>query len=235
MLAQAWCVRGWAELEEKHLPAAENYLRAAWQLGQDRMSGYQLGRLLEAKGNKTSAAHLLELAHVTSIEIVRNMNLNSDHKLNEHIGDAYKKITGKELTSTPLNHGEYNGSLRAELDKDHEIHGYIKSSKFNGQAIFTVAYEDGKPVKAYYLEGDESLAHLTAMLENHRFQVEVPTGSKARLLREVRLICSPYGGCDAYMLLPNSIMFLPHSITPHLVTRPNGPSETKPIQIEIRP
>ena len=101
--------------------------------------------------------------------------------------------------------------------------------------MFTVAYENDKPVKAYFLEGDESLAHLTATLENHRFQVDLPPGSKARLLREVHFICSPYGGCDAYMLLPSSLKFLPQRVTPQLVTRPNDPHETKPNQIEIQP
>jgi hypothetical protein len=35
--------------------------------------------------------------------------------------------------------------------------------------------------------------------------VLLPTGSKVRLVREVHMVCSPYGGCDACMLLPAKV------------------------------
>ncbi len=230
-LACGWSTLGWAALESKDLPTAENYLRAAWTLSQDRISGYQLARVLEAKGAKTAAAHLYELAYIAGFGNSLCNSLYSGYNVQDRIAESYRNLTGDPITATPLNFGQYNGSLRAELDKEIEIHGFTKVSKLNGQALFAVAYETGKPAKAYLLSGDKSFETMAAVLLAHKFPVPLPAGSKARLLREVRLICSSYGGgCDAYMLLPTSI-----EIPPTMITAPNAPPGTKTIQIEVAP
>ncbi len=109
------------------------------------------------------------------------------------------------MTATPLNHGQYNGSLRAELDKDTEIRAFVRETKLNGQGYFAVTYLADGTVHARFLQGDAGVAKLAPDLQGHRFPVPMPAGSKARLVREVHLICSPWGGCDAYMLLPSSV------------------------------
>jgi hypothetical protein len=227
MLGHAWSTLGWSALESKDLPLAENYLRAAWQLSQDQMTGYQLGRLLEAKGDKVAAAHQYELASATA--------LHPDYDVHDRILDSYQKLTGKPLTATSLNHGQYNGSLRAELDKQIEIRGFTPTSKLTGQALYTVAYEVGKPIKAYFLNGDKGFASMAATLRGNRFPVTMPSGSKARLLREVRLICSSYGGgCDAYMLLPTAIV-IPAANMIHDIAPPHSPPGTMIIRIPTNP
>ena len=205
MLNHAWIVRGWAALEVKDLVTAESYLRAAWKLSHDQMSGYQLGRLLEAKGDKTTAAHQYELAQVSGKNYLDNAFYHG-YNAQDRIADSYQKLTGKSMTATPLNHGQYNGSLLAELDKETTIHGFIPTSKYTGDAYFAVAYETGKPAKATLLDGDKKFAPLGATLEARKLGGLLPTGSKARLLREVHLACSEYGGgCDAYLLAPSDI------------------------------
>lgn len=52
VLASAWTCLGWAEHENKESGVAEIYLRSAWALSQSKMSGYQLARVLQAKGDK---------------------------------------------------------------------------------------------------------------------------------------------------------------------------------------
>jgi len=233
----AWSTRGWAALETKDFPTAETYLSAAWHLNQDQMAGYKLGRVLEAKGDKAAAAHLYELASVTNggMSDFTNKTLYPGYNLQERIHDHYLKLTGKPLTATSLNHGQYNGSLRAELDKEIQVHGFTRTSKLNGQALFILAYEAGKPVKASLLQGDKGFASMASLLEGHRFGVILPSGSKARLLREVRLICSSYGGgCDAYMLLPTAVQIPAKSIQMD-ITPPNAPKGTKTVQIELHP
>jgi len=231
LLAYGWSTLGWAALESKDMATAETYLRAAWVLGQDKMSGYQLARLLEAKGDKAAAAHLYELANIGSEGNSLGGFLYPNYKVQDRIPESYKELTGNPLTATALNHGQYNGSLRAELDKEIEIHGFTKVSKLNGQGLFALVYEAGKPVKAHLLNGEKGFGTMAAVLEAHKFPVVLPTGSKARLLREVRLICSSYGGgCDAYMLLPTSIQIPPTVITPA-----NAPPGTKTVQIEVAP
>ncbi len=204
MLAAAWTCQGWAELENRNRDAAESYLRAAWKLSQNPIAGYQLGRLLEARGEKAAAAHTWELAYISNpVGIMTNIAPSFDAM--DKIAVSYKKVTGGEMTATPLKQGAYNGSLRAELDKDTEIRAFVRETKFNGQGYYAVTYLPDGTVRATLISGDPGMATLAPLLQGHRFPVAMPTGSKARLVREVHLICSPWGGCDAYMLLPTAV------------------------------
>jgi hypothetical protein len=76
----------------------------------------------------------------------------------------------------------------------------VRQTKLNGQGYYAVTYLPDGTVRATLISGDPGMATLAPLLQGHRFPVPMPTGSKARLVREVHLICSPWGGCDAYML-----------------------------------
>jgi hypothetical protein len=234
MLGLAWTELGWAALEARDLPTAETYLRAAWHLNLDQVTGYQLGRLLEAKGNKAAAAHQYELASLTGAGASFSL-LSSSYNLHDRILANYLKLTAKPLTATALNHGQYNGSLRSELDKETDFRGFIPTSTLTGEALFTVAYEEGKPVKARFLSGDKKVAPMAAALERHRLGALLPANSKARLMREVRLVCSQYGGgCDAYLLPPTEIKIPAKSVVT-TVAPPSAPKGTKIVQLKIQP
>ncbi|HEY2857062.1 MAG TPA: DUF3857 and transglutaminase domain-containing protein [Terracidiphilus sp.] len=204
MLAASWTCLGWAELENHNQANAETYLRAAWNLSQNPVAGYQLGRLLAEKGDKAEAAHTWELASISSpggwISTLVSSSVTSGQ-----IAAAYKKLTGKDLSVTSLNHGAYNGSLRAELDINTEIRGFIRSTKINGQGYYAVTYLPGGSIHSSLITGDPGMEKLAPQLQVSRFMVWLPKGSKARLVREVHLICSPWGGCDAYMMLPTAV------------------------------
>jgi tetratricopeptide (TPR) repeat protein len=234
MLGLAWTERGWAALDSGDLPTAESYLRAAWHLDLDQLAGYQLGRLLEAKKDKAAAAHQYELAIIASENADKLLTFH-DYDIQTHIRDSYQKLTGKPLNVTGLNRGQYNGSLRAELDKQTDFRGFIATSKVTGQALFTIACEAGKPAKASFLSGDKKLAPMAASLEGRRFGALLPASSKARLLREVNLVCSQYGGgCDAYLLSPDAIKIPAKSFG--TITAPQGaPKEIKTVQLEVQP
>jgi hypothetical protein len=234
MLGAAWTCLGWAELEQKDDAAAENYLRSAWNLSQNPLAGYELGRLLEAKANKVEAAHLYELAYISNPGGFVG-NLMPGNEVSGMIAASYKKLTGREIAATPLNHGQYNGSLRAELDKPIEIRGYVRVTRVNGQALFAVTYEGNQPIAAKLIDGDKSLGSLATTLEGHRFPVALPAGSKARLVREVRMICSQYGGCDAYMLLPSAIQIPAKGNIIEVGPPPDAPKGTKVVRITHLP
>jgi len=207
MLGNAWSTLGWAALESKDLPTAENYLGAAWHLNHNMTTGYLYGKLLEAKGNKAEAAHQYELASVANGGNSFVDGSYSSYNVWDRIRDAYRMLTGKPLNASALNHGGYSGSLRAQLDKETDFRGYTPTSKITGEALFIVSYEPGKPVKARFLQGDEVIASMAAVLERRGFNSNFqPSGSSARLLREVRVVCSEYGGgCDVYLLLPTAL------------------------------
>ncbi len=199
MLASAWTCLGWASLEKNDLGTAEVYLRAAWQATQSSLAGYELARVQEAKGDKAGAAHLYELVSIVGADGVLVIPAGVDPR--QLAVDGYTRLTGKELKATSLNNGAYNGSLMQELDKMHEIRPLIHATKLTGVGYFVVAYEDGKPPKAVFLGGEKTMTSLVPSLESGHFTVGLPAHSKARLLREVRMVCSPYAGCDAYLLL----------------------------------
>ncbi|HEY3704994.1 MAG TPA: DUF3857 domain-containing protein [Terracidiphilus sp.] len=236
MLGAAWTCMGWAQLENHDAAAAETYLRAAWKLSQNPAAGFQLGRLLEQKGDKLAAAHTWELASISSPGGLMTTILPGS-SVSDQISEAYKKLTGKELTATALNHGQYNGSLRAELDKDTEARALFRESRLTGQAYFAVTYLPDGIVRAKLIQGDAGLARLAPLLQAHRFPVSLPTGSKARLVREVHIICSPWGGCDAYLLLPSAVT-LPvqlHVKAIEVAPSASSPATAKPIHIKNLP
>jgi hypothetical protein len=231
-LAYAWCARGWAAFEVHDLSTAASYLRAAWRLGQDRLSGFQLARLLDAQGKKTEAAHQYELANATHVQNPLGGFLATGYDLDDRLAAGYKATTGKDLKVTALNHGQYEGSLRAELDKETEVHQLTHTSKLTGAGLYAVAFESGKPAKATMLHGDKGFETMTASLQSHVFPAALPEGSKAKLLREVRVVCTPWAGCDAYILLPTSIEM--PSINLRAIQAQGAAKGTKMVQIQVQ-
>lgn len=204
-LASSWTCLGWAEIDAREVGAAEIYLRPAWRLSLSRIAGYQLARALEAKGSKVEAAHIYELASIAGVDNLFDAALPPSFDLRAKIAEGYKRVTGKELAASSLNRGQYTGSLRAELDSIQDIRPLTRASKLTGAGLYIVSFESGKPVKAIMMQGDPGFGIMEATLQAHTFPPELPAGSKARLLREVRVICTPWAGCDAYMLLPTAI------------------------------
>jgi hypothetical protein len=236
-IATAWCFRGWSALAVNDLPTAETYLRAAWNLNQDPVSGYLLGWLLEVKQERIAAAHQYEMAHIASANSLFGGFSPQDDDIRKRIDDGYKRVAGKEISATPLNHGSYEGSLQAELDRATEIHQIVHTTKLTGEGLYVEKFEPGKPVKVSLLSGDKGFEVLAPLLQAHGFQAVFPKGSKATLLREVRLVCSPWSGCDAYLILPGSIRMPGRSIkiTPIQIPSSNAPKSSKNLQIRQLP
>jgi hypothetical protein len=235
-LATAWCFRGWSALAANDLPTAETYLRAAWRLGQDQISGYLLGWLLEMKHERVAAAYQYELAslsHEGSL-ILTPQDLSDFLK---RIADGYKRVSGKELVATPLNHGAYEGSLKAELDKANEIHQIVHATKLTGEGLYVEEFEPGKPAKVSPLGSEKGFDALAPVLQAHGFQPLFPNGSKAKLMREVRIVCSPWSGCDAYQLAPGSTRIPNRTINaaPIQFERPKLTRGTKTVEVKELP
>ncbi|HEX8812637.1 MAG TPA: hypothetical protein VF742_11670, partial [Terracidiphilus sp.] len=172
VLSMGWTCVGWSALETQDLGTAEVYLRGAWQASQSPLAGYELARVLDAKGDKAGAAHLYELASVTRTGSMFAAPPGMD--MRQLTANGYKSVTGKELTATPLNDGMYKGSLQEELDNAREIKQFIRATKLSGEAIFLVSYEDGKPAKVTFLNGEMTMASLTHALEGAKFASGLP-------------------------------------------------------------
>ncbi len=230
-LAAAWGLRGWSALATNDLTSAENYLRAAWRLNPDLVSGYLLGRVLEARGEKAAAAHQYELASISDAQAIFSSVAPQVYDMRQRIADAYRRVSGKELTATPLNHGAYSGSLQEELDRASEIHQFVHSTQLTGDGWFVLSFEAGKPMKASFLSGDRTFSSLVPLLQAHAFAPQLPAGSKAVLLREARIACSPWAGCDVYLEAASKIRMPSETHVFHAVPVP-PPKETKTVRIE---
>jgi Domain of Unknown Function with PDB structure (DUF3857)/Transglutaminase-like superfamily len=230
VLAEAWTCMGWAELEARETGAAESYLRPAWKVSQSRLSGYELGRVLVSQGKKAEASHLFVLANVSGVKAPPGISQFSTDVTEHHLAADYKTLTGKDLTATALNRGEYTGSLQAELDRELELRQLVKTTRLTGSGYYAVAFEEGKPAKAAFLGGDKDFASLVPLLEAHTYPAQLPTGSKARLLREVKVICTPYAGCDGNFVLPNAIELPSRKIVIN-VSPPNAPPGKKTVRV----
>jgi transglutaminase-like putative cysteine protease len=229
LLGYGWSTLGWAAFESKDLDTAQNYLPMAWRLCHDRLSGYQLGRLLEARNSKVAALHQFELAHVTTASNPLSGLLLSDYRVDDLIATSYKEAAGRKLTATSLNHGAYNGSLAAELDKDLQVKQFVRTTKLTGSGIYAVVFESGKPVKVNMLQGDKGFEAMTPLIQARTFPTQLPKGSKAKLLREARVVCSPWAGCDLYLVLPTSIELPSRPVLVHRLSK----SDSKSVQIEV--
>lgn len=236
-IATAWCVRGWAALAANDVATSETYLRAAWNLNQDPVSGYLLGWLLEVKRERVAAEHQYEMAHITSANSLFGGFSPQDEDIRKRIDDGYKRVTGRALIATPLNHGAYEGSLQQELDKATEIHQIVHATKLTGEGFYVEEFEPGKPARAKMLSGDKGFEALAALLQAHGFQPVFPKGSKATLLREVRVVCSPYSGCDAYQVLPGSVRMPSETIKVKAIQVPvsSAPKGSKTIEVRQIP
>ena len=149
----------------------------------------------------------------------------------EECGDSYRRLTGKDPNSAArMPGGRYEGSPIAELNKETEFHQVFRTSKVTGVGLFILVFEPGKPVQVRFLSGDQGVRGFESALKTVAFHPGFPAGSKARVLREIRLVCTPYAGCDGYMMLPNAVQIPPKDITP-----PDAPKGTKTFQIEVQP
>jgi len=230
----AWTCVGWTELENKAAGTAAIFLEPVWKLSQSQLSGYLLGQALEQKGDKKAAAHLYELASVSGVDLAFDSPIAFNGELRRRIAESYKRLTGKELTATPLNQGQYKGSLRAELDKGLEIHPLVNATNLNGTAYFLLVSEAGQPLKVRLISGDSSLSALLHIISLRVPATAVPTGSKARVFREFQVICTQWAGCDGNFFVPNKVQF-PMGQGKFDVSGPTDPAGTHTVEIKLGP
>jgi hypothetical protein len=227
LLADGWFVTGWASFESGDLASAESYLRASWRLSHDKSSGLQLARVLEAKGDKSMAAHVLELASVAAIDNPMGL-MGSSFPASDDIAREYSHLTGH----APPDSRDKLKELKVELDQQSGDPTFIRSTKLDGSAIFLVSIGSEGPTKAIWYLDDDALAPAASSLEAHSFEPVFPIGSKAKLLREVYVNCSPGKGCTAFLRTPAVIDF-PGSRVNWSIFSPNSAIHFKSVNVRL--
>ncbi|HEU5403760.1 MAG TPA: DUF3857 domain-containing protein [Terriglobales bacterium] len=216
--ALLWDTAGWIYFRLGDLKAAEDYVRAAWVLGQDGVVGEHLGEIYERLGMKKEAARTYELA-VAAMPIPPAPYMAPPRMGNNLIGtesalklakSRYQKLMGKQMNINSfdrLPNGTWPVSPFDELNQ-------LRTAKLgtqpgpDGYADFEVKFDSKGSQVATFLTGNSAMKSLTKRLELAKFKVEFPAGSKAVLYRRVTVHCSKLAPCSA-VVLPSNIVFAP--------------------------
>jgi tetratricopeptide (TPR) repeat protein len=186
-IATFWDTLGWVHFQMGNLEKAEQYLRAAWLLSQSPAVGDHLGQVYEKKGQRMTAARYYAMA-------VAAKGSASDSR------ERLFRILGMTRGTQAIN--------RAREQLGRERTRRVKPAKaVKGSGEFFVLFGPGGEVEdAQYVSGVEGLRAAAASLRTIRFEMAIPPGSSARLLRRGILMCiTPKLGCDFVLLTPDTV------------------------------
>ncbi len=208
----AWDTLGWVDFLMGDLNGAEDYLRAAWVLGQNGVSGDHLGQVLAKLGKKDEAEDVyVQALSAQYVPDASPANVPADrtqaYSANRNaILSHYEKLTGRRqppaVEIKRLPNGEWTKTPSDELVDKRRTNVTRTWPNASGICDFEVVFSARKIEGVRYLKGDESLRGLGDKIEAAHFEMVFPHGSEARIFRRITLTCSPSSGCNAEMIPP---------------------------------
>jgi tetratricopeptide (TPR) repeat protein len=189
-----WDTLGWVHFRLGNLEQAESYVHAAWLLSQSAVIADHLGQIYERQQEKQKAIHMYRLALARlGGRAFGDAGQETRHRL-EH-------LTGTKTPTMPLR-GDSSGSELSQLRS-------VKLKRLNAgssSAEFFLLFSPGPKVEdVQFISGSEKLKSAADALSDAKFQVSFPQGSSARLVRRAMLTCSSVSGCEAVLLIPDSV------------------------------
>lgn len=207
----AWDTLGWVYFQMGDLKRAEDYVRAAWILGQNGVSGDHLAQIMEKLGKKKEAEHLYEQAlaahsmRTTSWGIPVGDPTKVYQDGQSQVLAHYEKLTGHKsapmISISRLPNGEWTKSPADEL-RDARKAKVSATTSLSGTADFALVFASGKVESVRYRSGSDELKSMTGKLQAAHYMMMFPSGSGAKIVRRVELTCNPASGCSAEMLPP---------------------------------
>jgi len=223
-LSLTWDTLGWVYFQQGDLKRAEEYVRAAWQLGEESIVGEHLGDIYEKEGKKELAARAYEYAlTVIGAGAASAFNMSeptqtakAQNQQFSEINRRYEKLTGKkpELMIRRLPSGEWTKTPAEQLRLSRQVK-LNNETKLFGSANFKVVFKPGKVDRAEFESGDGDLDVLTTKLKAAHYPIVFPSESDAILLMHVSVSCHATEPCVASLINP-----LP----------PSRPTATMPVQ-----
>ena len=89
-------------------------------------------------------------------------------------------------------------------------------------------------MKARLVSGDKALVSLLPQVRTRVPAPLVPPGSKARVFREFRVICTEWAGCDGNFFLPTKVQ-IPMGQGKVDTSAPTEPAGSHTVQIKLAP
>ncbi|HKV95606.1 MAG TPA: DUF3857 domain-containing protein [Candidatus Angelobacter sp.] len=181
-LALTWDTMGWIHFRNGHLDLAEKYVRAAWNLAQDKEMAEHLGEIYEKMKRPADAMHYYALS------VSEFSPSPSSSKARARLVKLVGAQRAERMIQERIN----------EPSQSRTIHmGNIAPAGVKGQFYFVFA--PGPKIAAVQLvDGDESLTpKLRKFDDKIAASVFFPEGSPKQLLREAFVMCSAYSkSCD---------------------------------------
>jgi tetratricopeptide (TPR) repeat protein len=196
MIAAVWDSVGWILFRAGKLDEAQGYLQAAWRAAPDEGKGDHLGDLLAARGSKSAAMAIYELA-LAKGEGYDGMGARlpptpAEKRLQRKV-DALNKAGIKSTVGTT--NDPYEVLRRIDTIKL----GEKRSGDDTATAIYLVLLKDGKAVKTRQA-GARSIEGAPDWLAKADFSTYFPAGSHATLFRTANVTC--YGKFCELTLYP---------------------------------
>jgi tetratricopeptide (TPR) repeat protein len=175
-LSAYWDTLGWINFRMGSLPAAESYLRAAWQLRPDGTAGDHLGQVYEREKKLAEAVHMYRLA----LEVNPRMAETSERM---------RKLAQVHLPPNRMGAAEELSQMRTV-----KLPRIVKGSA--SADFYVLIAPMGKLKGSRFIRGSELLRFADDDLAKTLFKVAFPSDSSAYLLRKGILSCSSYTGCS---------------------------------------
>jgi tetratricopeptide (TPR) repeat protein len=192
-----WDTLGWIHSRLGNLKEAEGYLRAAWTVGQDSVTGYHLGQVYEKQKRTAEAVRMYRIvADRTPVSAVTS----------PVAAEAKASLNSLKVSLTPGKAAPLAGSYAAdELSRERTV-SMPKLAKGPVTAEFFVLLAPGTKVEdTRFVGGSPELRSAGSALAQAHFATSFPEKSEGRIVRRGILGCYPYTGCNFILLLPELV------------------------------
>jgi len=186
-LAAYWDTLGWAYFRLGKLQEAEDYLSAAWELGQHADIADHLGQVYEQDHKREAAIHMYRLALAVTSTLPETRE-----RLERLTGSGIKPDSSR--VSAPQ---ELSEMRTVKLDR--LIEG-AASAEF-----FLILAPGPRVEEVKFISGSEKLRSAGKTLAAAKLPEPFPQGSSARLVRRGILGCYAVTGCSFVLYTPGSV------------------------------
>ncbi len=217
-LAAQWDTLGWVYFQRGDLDRAEQFVRAAWLLGQHGEVGDHLAQIYEKRGEKQKAVEMYAQALAgykplpeTRQRLAALLGVpveNNESAQQRPASKAVKKAAGKSKSGpaaeTPPAGNRIDAlvqTARAELQAQRTL-GLGPLVNESAQADFYVVVGPGAKVEdARFISGSDRLKPFADALRASKVNFAFPDSTPTRLLRRGTLSCAPASDCK-FVLRP---------------------------------
>ncbi len=189
VLVATWDTLGWIFFLEGKPSEAEPYLAAAWFNEPNLVVGDHLAQVQEALGKNSEALKLEELAMATDGAAKQTEVMASVKQRAERLRSSGAKSPG--------------GDARAALQRMRTF-AVKRPPDLKGWGTFRVQLASSGVRESNLVQGSPTLRPMTAELNGLEIGHAVPSGSKARLVRDGVLSCSSGATTCDFVLMPQS-------------------------------